>query len=496
MAFFNKWINKGQAKLDEWEKLFSILGGGNKVYLESSREKDCHITKDPESGDWHVQIHMDTPTEVALHEGCHQLYSTFSLPRKLQTRVMAHPKSLDLANVMEDVRINRKGGDWYSQDLLGFQRTRLKRNKLVAAEISDDISCAVANEVFELDKRQGNEEFTRVIDKHRKAIWKACDGDDALATTRVACDIMEELNLQTQQEQDRRAGESPVSCQVVGNEGENNENRDGETGQLVPPEGNSTNPYHQRFRPTSLQSSGRKHQPVQMLEVEQEPIVANFSTQLFIESQARSNERKKTNLGQPTHKVWQINQGKMRVFEKPEKRRGKVLVMVDLSGSMGCWCEHHKHRDRSGYIAFQTVKAITSRADAEVYGFCCTERDYIVPLRNGYQPLCRKETQGIPSGNPDCAALMWMGEKLKGLGRDALAIFISDGQPAASCGDTVAHTKAEARNLRAQGLEFANILINTDDYGCYPGAVQAMVTTPEEIFKIQPVLDLMGDKWG
>lgn len=493
--FFSKWINKGQDKLDEWEKLFSIVGGGSKVYLISGDTKDCKISRSRETGDWHVQIHKDTPTEIALHEACHQLYSTFTLPTELQDRMRLNYKSFDLANIMEDVRINRKGGDWYSQDLLGFQRGRLRRNKEVTQAISRDVSAGLANEVFGLGRKQENHEFKRVLDKFHDKIWEACDGDDALATCRVACEIMEELEEVMREEQNHyRNTVVALSCQKIGEEGANDEERDGD-GHTLLPEGTNVNPQHHRFKPDRLGELGKRHGPITMLELEQEPIIPNFDTQLFIESQAKSNFHQMTNVGQPTHRIWQMNQGKMRVFEKPEKRKGSVLVMVDLSGSMGCWCEEHREEDKSGYIAFQVVKAITARAEAEVYGFCCDHSDHIVPLKTGYQPLCRAQ-KVVPSGNPDCAALMWMGQKLKGLGRDALAIFISDGQPAGSCQDTGEHTKLESAKLGAEGVTFANILINTEDSGYYPSAIQAQVTTPEEISNIQPVLDLMTGQWG
>jgi len=244
-----------------------------------------------------------------------------------------------------------------------------------------------------------------------------------------------------------------------------------------------------------------------LLEVPQDRVVPAHETRLMIESNRQSHTRQMSRMGIPTHRVWEIDHGKMKVFERRERRRGKVIVMVDLSGSMGCWCPRcsppRPDQAESGYLAFQAVNSVTANVEAEVFGFCSdwSSHDFMIPLRIGNQPQCRNlevpsykyEGQyGLPGDNPDCAALMFMDNKLKGLGRDAIAVIVSDGQPAtSSCSNSVMHTKELSYALRSQGVRYASILVGPYFRPIYPSEVSAHIGHIRQMKNIQPVMDMV-----
>jgi len=239
-----------------------------------------------------------------------------------------------------------------------------------------------------------------------------------------------------------------------------------------------------------------------MMPVDTESIMLSDNAQFALDNAEGRTARRSRHTGRPTRKAWRLEFGETRVFAKPPKTKGKVVCLVDLSGSMGCWCEkcNSKGSTSSGWLAWQTVAVLSTRfPDMEVFGFVASGRkNYIVPVPTKQQPMCRYKiwdsSENI-NGNPDCAALLWLEEYLGLSSSNASAIVISDGMPngpsPVRCNE-ISHTREVAYRLSDAGVSYASVLVRTSNSDLYPNEITAYVNTPSDICDLQGVLDWMN----
>ena len=134
-----------------------------------------------------------------------------------------------------------------------------------------------------------------------------------------------------------------------------------------------------------------------VLEVPGTPIQIADRTQLAIQQYlgSRASEAQLLNRGSlARHHAWKLNQGNLRVFQRPPKTRGQVSILVDMSGSMGCWCTRCQEQEHSytagAFLAWQVAGALSQlHPTAEIYGFTALRnkaRATIMPLSAGHQP--------------------------------------------------------------------------------------------------------------
>ena len=242
-----------------------------------------------------------------------------------------------------------------------------------------------------------------------------------------------------------------------------------------------------------------------MMAVDTETIMVSEQAQFALENAEGRTARRSRHTGRPTRKAWRLEYGETRVFAKPPKTRGKVVCLVDLSGSMGCWCEacnSKEDRPSSGWLAWQTVAVLSTRfPDMEVFGFIGSPwKNYIVPVPTKQQPMCRNRMwkhSELMQGNPDCAALMWLEEYLGLSSSNASAIVISDGMPngpsPVRCNE-ISHTREVAHRLNDAGVSYASVLVRTSNSDLYPNEITAYVNDPSDIRDLQGVLDWMNQK--
>ena len=240
-----------------------------------------------------------------------------------------------------------------------------------------------------------------------------------------------------------------------------------------------------------------------------ETIMLSGNAQFALENAEGRLSRRSRHTGLPTRKAWRLGYGDTRVFAKPPKNKGKVVCLVDLSGSMGCWCEacgNESSGGSSGWLAWQTVSVLSNRfPDMEVFGFIGSNtRNYIIPVPSRQQPLCRDKLwpalgprSESMAGNPDCAAVLWLEGYIGLSSSNAAAIIISDGMPSGPspvrC-DEVAHTREIAHRLHDEGLSYASVLVRTHDSDLYPSEITAYVNKPDDICNLQGVLDWMNQR--
>jgi len=233
-----------------------------------------------------------------------------------------------------------------------------------------------------------------------------------------------------------------------------------------------------------------------------EPIVMGVHSRLLLDSLDDDGSRMRYS-GTATPSAWRLNHGYTKVFTRKPKTKGKVICLVDLSGSMQCWCAECNGTEdpdslwtASGYLAWQTVGVLTSRfPDIEVFGFASSYRkNYILPVPAREQPQCREivgSTIHI-DGNADCTALAWLRSYLGVHESEATAIVITDGNPGdpypVRC-DSWRHTQKITTEMHAAGMRYASVLINRAPSDLYPNEIQVSVNNAKGIANLQGVLN-------
>ena len=199
-----------------------------------------------------------------------------------------------------------------------------------------------------------------------------------------------------------------------------------------------------------------------------------------------------------TSDIWKLKRlGDTKVFGKSMKKSGRLLVMVDLSGSMG----YGYDETDNGYLAYQTSTAIAEAfPNAEVYGFNSDYQNcYVYPIEHGFMLGRKAVGEGFRhGGNTDCSALLFLEQKLQGEYADSMAVMISDGSPNPPSPferrHLHSHTKQVAYRLYEQGLRYVSVLIGryTDDT-YYPSDVSVRLNSVEDIQDVGNAIHRISD---
>ena len=228
--------------------------------------------------------------------------------------------------------------------------------------------------------------------------------------------------------------------------------------------------------------------------------------------------------GVPSARVWRLEElGDTNIFKVPPKRIGKLIVMVDMSGSMGCGCDvHNRYRPDeplNGRLAWQAAGAIAqNQKHAEFYGFISNpDTNMIVPFTPGMAPQCLNDAawrqpdgslsplRHSAAGNPDCVALEFMAAQVESDMQNTSAVIISDGQPAGPGpqnkhnryvegeGHLVDHTRQLASALHKNGVRFLSVLIRTRASTIYPAEVSVKVEDLKDLRNMETAFGWLSE---
>lgn len=179
-------------------------------------------------------------------------------------------------------------------------------------------------------------------------------------------------------------------------------------------------------------------------------------------------DRKKTKLGDTgaisAPDVWEMLYGQTDIWEEPQRKAGKLLVLADASSSTGCTCGGAPDTAVGAVIAGVAQGIAGSFANSEVWAYS-DGRQRIPP---GHHVACNmhesdKSVHG--AGTPDLKMLKWATEREKHM--DGVSIVIvCDGGPNDPTG-----TKKFAEYLVKGGVRFCSVVIR----GFRPEKVEANV---------------------
>lgn len=146
----------------------------------------------------------------------------------------------------------------------------------------------------------------------------------------------------------------------------------------------------------------------------QEAVKLHANTINLLQDVERMGLSNRHRYGMVTSDIWKLKRlGDTKVFGKSMKKSGRLLVMVDLSGSMG----YGYDETDNGYLAYQTSTAIAEAfPNAEVYGFNSDYQNcYVYPIEHGFMLGKKAVAEGFRhGGNTDCSALLFLEQKLQG----------------------------------------------------------------------------------
>lgn len=233
----------------------------------------------------------------------------------------------------------------------------------------------------------------------------------------------------------------------------------------------------------------------------QEAVKLHANTINLLQDVERMGLSNRHRMGMVTSDIWKLKKlGDTKVFGKTMKKSGRLLVMVDLSGSMG----YGYDETDNGYLAYQTSTAIAEAfPNAEIYGFNSDYKNcYVYPIEHGFMLGRKAVAEGFRhGGNTDCSALLFLEQKLRGEYADSMAVMISDGSPNPPSPferrHLHSHTKQVAHRLYEQGLRYVSVLIGryTDDT-YYPSDVSVRLNSVEDIQDVGNAIHRISDTFN
>lgn len=201
-------------------------------------------------------------------------------------------------------------------------------------------------------------------------------------------------------------------------------------------------------------------------------------------------------VGEPSQKTWELSFGKTKVFRRAAAKRGRIGILIDISGSMGCGCVScaSDRPDSTAALAYAAAKSLAELdSDAIVSAYCGV--DEIYRLQPGHT-LTHEAYQHTGGATPTCAALEWLEKAMGGELEGATCVLITDGHPSA-CGAQRRpreHTAEIANRMYNAGMKFGCVVVQAreDVVRDLPKPVTVVVNNQRELGNIQKIIDAMG----
>jgi hypothetical protein len=207
--------------------------------------------------------------------------------------------------------------------------------------------------------------------------------------------------------------------------------------------------------------------------------------------------------------AYRLQLGDFNVFEQRKNDGARLLIMMDVSGSMGTYMEPEQRREyvaeyasrgvivqeptNNATLAWETAAALRARyPQAEMFTFHSNSHQTVIsPIPDGFrQSSCR-------GNNADCAMLLWLRDYLGTDTSNTTVVLISDGYPNGShveC-NSIRHTKQVAQEMHDDGVQYISVLVNQEYNDLYPAGTVALVRESgdyENLIEAFDALDAQG----
>lgn len=223
----------------------------------------------------------------------------------------------------------------------------------------------------------------------------------------------------------------------------------------------------------------------------------------FVGNRISPNKLYKRGTVSPMH-AWKLShKGDLNIFRRPPTVKGHVSVMVDISGSMGCWCdscgstEYGAVASLPSYLSWQVAGLLGQlHPTAEIFTYCGTDRGRgmgckVIPLPAGQRPSGCARIDNLSGGTPTCSAMMYFREHLLSRPSSTTAIIITDGEPDYCVETGVHHVDHIGKDIMSKGIKFGTVFIGSGQYLDLPSEVSVNIASITDIAKIQPMLEAL-----
>jgi len=428
-------------------------------------KKHCHIALRSDS------VHLE---ECEMHA----LGSLMNSPiRWMDVRIQAGALAADLFATLEHNRIDRIASSWYDRDILS-----------ASAEYIECI-CAGRDILAQdlLGMLYGNPPSGRfpILEKYGKNIEEAVRSSSPAKALETAIAIAHEMGVISPEPSLEAPPEPGTSMQIdwteIPKEAQDSAEEiiDSVSAEQEGLEGSGNHRYR-IFHPDMVHFSGME-----------------YCTYILNQWAGSKPLYKAAIHGAPRNDIWALNYGKTKVFNKRIVSAGKVVVLVDLSASMGGFTSPNQ----PGYLAFLAANLIAGSSggsDVDLYGFTGSfDENLIIPLKAEYVPnvsshLGQCTLLGL---TPMCVALTFLSSAYQGA-EASIAVLITDGNPSAAIGLTqehvMEHTRELAYSLYEAGMRYLLIQVNTEglEY-LYPADITVQVDCEEDLLQIPMAMSAM-----
>ena len=263
----------------------------------------------------------------------------------------------------------------------------------------------------------------------------------------------------------------------------------------------------------AIKVMGREHMFSSVKHVESEPIELGAAISMVLDETRGSWDKAKGRFkGVPGRDIWRLGTfGDTAVFEENKKTRGKVAIMVDMSGSMGCPCGDcdrgrgrgwHRTQGQSGiyrnaaWLAWQCAGAIMKAfPESDVYSYSSGSGGYcaasIFTNQTGNQPTHQEVYTGMGGGTPTCTGALYLKQVITSDIGASAAVLITDGYPNNSeC------TSAVNKGFMRDGLRFASVLIGHDLRNMdsiFPSESSVTINGEDELANLQQTMRFLSE---
>jgi len=245
----------------------------------------------------------------------------------------------------------------------------------------------------------------------------------------------------------------------------------------------------------------RRDHSVEIIDIGGEPVDLDEFTKLtlgtYLGNRPPIGRLVKRGAVSPMH-AWKLSvKGDTRIFRRPPLMKGHVSILVDISGSMGCWCNECHNRnpdDMASYLAWQVAGLLGQlHPTAEVFAYSGGRNASakIIPLDAGDQPAGCAIRDNLSGGTPTCTAMLYFKDHLKSRPSGTTAIIITDGGPDPCSGYGMDHVDYIGNEMLAEGIKFGTVFIGQGRYLNLPAEVSVNVATLADITNIQPLLEIL-----
>lgn len=448
------------------------------------------------------------------------------------TEILKEVAGSDVAGIwdsLENVRTATKATEHYHNEKIMKEFYGAVGNRKDPNSMSVEQAISGANlrtEILRMAVDVPSPDAHHVIKKMRQKfnsrVKAAMAADDQQELIQLSAEIADYLNMERHEDyrEEPKAGDidaEGVLQKVLAKDKAKRDEIKG-TNETVEEVGGSKPASQQGYSPggkDAINVMGRSHVFSSVEQVDSEPIELSAAVSMVLDETRGSWDKQKGRFkGTPGRDIWRLGMfGDTAVFEENKKTRGKVAIMVDMSGSMGCpcascdgqrgrgWQQLHAGSQRGDYrnaawLAWQSAGAIMKAfPESEVYSYSSGRGGHcgavILTNQVNNQPTHTSVSHYMGGGTPTCTGALYLKQVLTSDIGASAAVLITDGYPnSQDC------TAAVNRGFMRDGLRFASVLIGHDLRNMdtiFPSESSVMINTEDELSNLQQTMRFLSE---